>query len=80
MGSNPEKKVQFREGEWFEPKAKIVCPLSSDHGWASFVDIQSGIRVFRRHFEKSTISDIKNALKQSPVYIAKPVSYTVTLF
>ena len=39
------------------------------HGCPSFVDIQRGLKVSRRHFEKSTISVIKNALKQSLVYI-----------
>ena len=54
--------------------------IGLDHGCPSSVDIQRGLKVSRRNFEKSTISVIKNALKQSLVYIVQPVSYTVTLF
>ena len=65
------------------PNFRDINLITSDtdrHGCPSSVDIQRGLKVSRRNFEKSTISVIKNALKQSLVYIVQPVSYTVTLF
>ena len=65
--------INFNRLVTFDDKCR--APLSwrqkmmRAHGWPSFVIIQRGLKVSRRHFEKSTNSVIKNALKQSLVYI-----------